>query len=812
MLFPFAMFSKSSHAMSHFLIMKRHSLGGYHLQPARRGWLLLLLLLSSLIGTSDPSNHPALLLAAAGRIKHIVVLMEENRSFDNMLGYYPGTKHGLRGNESNPVNAFNATAGTVRVSPTAKFINECDPNHSLNATTYKIFGPVADTHQNFSDPTMSGFVQWEGIVDGHNATDLHYCGVMEGFAPTSLPVMTTLASEFVLFDHFFASLPGPTWPNRLFFMAGTSAGLTETYPWYRDDVGRLFPMPTIFDQVAEAGGTFKIYYNDTPWELFVEAIAHHPEHTVPMDEFFADARRGTLPDFAYINPRSGINLTIMQGSNDQHPDHDVRAGEQYYKDIYEALRASPQWNETLFIVTYDEHGGFFDHVAPRNGIPSPGDGETSYPDPNFTFTRGGIRIPTLMASPWLPRGLVVTDPPQAQRPRNDSYYELTSIMATTRKLLEFMWGTPALTNRDAWAATFEHLFDLLDEPRTDCPLHLPQVASSERHSLLREAQQPLNPLQWDIVRTHAGLLGLPVRGGAVGTKEEGAATTDAEEEAAIMKGQLTASFGGRTSAGNFYVERGQRPGVLSTTTAELTRQGHVSHWLQAHHTIHRRKTLAWKRSKALSMHPPGGSCGNSSNTTTLRVRLIPFYYCFADHVEKNNVTEIGSNWTVSVGIHGSGGGQQQQPADRKALVPWQTIWVEINSSGTKIGRYCWHTSHRVSRQATKAANVVEGDVIGASLCYPSSDPARNRDVTQHFVLEKDATIRPYANQSLCVTNHVWLGEAVLALLPCVGGVNQHYAYHDALPGMGDWHHLYFGDGTNAIATLKPGSAVPHERR
>ena len=177
--------------------------------------------------------------------------------------------------------------------------------------------------------------------------------------------------------------------------------------------GKLFPQRTFFDQVNEAGKTWKNYYNDTPWELFLESIAHNPEHVAPLTQFYQDAENGELPSYAWINPRAGVvwrvracwrhiratcfqvfppcvdsihhaavarcfhpvliqfvmsglrclythmcegmNVTTGQGSNDQHPDHDVALGEALIKDIYESLRASPQWNETLFIVTCVMH-------------------------------------------------------------------------------------------------------------------------------------------------------------------------------------------------------------------------------------------------------------------------------------------------------------------------------------------------------------------------------------------------------------------------------------------------------------------------
>merc|ERR1719502_735405 len=112
--------------------------------------------------------------------------------------------------------------------------------------------------------------------------------------------MTALAENFVLMDKFFCSVPGPTWPNRMFFMAGTSDGLTETGPWYEDHTGSFFPGKTIFDQVGEAGGTWAVYYDDTPWELFMQSLADQPQNLKQMDAFYADAAAGTLPSFSSI--------------------------------------------------------------------------------------------------------------------------------------------------------------------------------------------------------------------------------------------------------------------------------------------------------------------------------------------------------------------------------------------------------------------------------------------------------------------------------------------------------------------------------
>ena len=126
---------------------------------------------------------------------------------------------------------------------------------------------------------------------------------------------------------------------------------------------------------------------------------------------------------------------------------DMRAGEQYIKDIYESLRNSPQWNDTLFVITYDEHGGFYDHVSPpQKDIPPPGDGESSYPTTYFKFDRLGVRIPTLLISPWIQKGTVISEPPDKAKPTSSSEFDLTSIIASSRKLLR-MDNVGSLTDR-----------------------------------------------------------------------------------------------------------------------------------------------------------------------------------------------------------------------------------------------------------------------------------------------------------------------------------------------------------------------------
>ena len=470
---------------------------------------------------SKKGEKKDLLSLLKGKIKHVIVLMMENRSFDHFFGW--GKQAGLRvdgltGKESNPLNDSDSKSRRIAVNKDAPFINACDPDHSTPATSSKIFGQQKAKSGDFSHPTMEGFVSYEYDRHQHNlSTD--FCDVVSMFTPDRLPVITALAQEFALFDRFFCSHPGPTWPNRMYALSATTLGSTETGPWFRNIPGQLFPQPTIFDQVAHANLTWRNYYNDTPWELFLESVAHSPDNTRPLSDFFEDAASGSLPNFAWINPLLGINVTTGIGSNDQHPDHDVRAGEQLYKAIYESLRASPAWNDTLFVLTFDEHGGFYDHVDPPLGVPSPEYPPTlSYPDKGFTWDRLGVRIPTLLASPWIKKGTIISEPPLKQQPQpGSSQYELTSIMHTARLLL----GIPnvPLTRRDAWSATFEHVFEELESPRVDCPMHLPDAIPPSPKHLKDEASLPLNDLQEHVLTVHGHLAGLASDGSA--HKQEG---------------------------------------------------------------------------------------------------------------------------------------------------------------------------------------------------------------------------------------------------------------------------------------------------
>ncbi|KZV18312.1 hypothetical protein F511_30956 [Dorcoceras hygrometricum] len=437
----------------------------------RRGLSLvpvfLYLLLSSSLSQSFPFPRKQT-RKIEGPIKTFVVLVMENRSFDHILGWLKKSRpeiDGLTGAEFNRVNASDPDSRPVHVTDNAVFINS-DPGHSIQAIREQIFGRN-DSSEN--PAPMNGFVQQAesmGVV-GMSKT------VMSGFKPERLPVYTELANEFAVLDRWFASVPASTQPNRLYVHSATSHGASSNV---RKDLVNGFPQKTIFDSLDENDLTFGIYYQNIPATLFYSSLRKLKNVVKFHDyglKFKLHAKKGILPNYVVIEQRY-FDVAVSP-ANDDHPSHDVALGQKFVKEVYEALRSSPQWKETALLITYDEHGGFYDHVpTPVSGVPNP-DGIIG-PDPYyFSFDRLGVRVPTLLISPWIDKGTVIHEP---SGPTPYSQYEHSSIPATVKKL--FNLKSNFLTKRDAWAGTFENYFYMRDSPRDDCPEHLPEVKMSLR--------------------------------------------------------------------------------------------------------------------------------------------------------------------------------------------------------------------------------------------------------------------------------------------------------------------------------------------
>ncbi|KAK7305385.1 hypothetical protein VNO77_43290 [Canavalia gladiata] len=427
----------------------------------------------------------------SGPIKTVVVIVMENRSFDHVLGWLKSTRpdiDGLTGSESNRIFASDPSSPEIPVTDDALFIDS-DPGHSFQAIREQIFG----SNDTANPPLMNGFAQQaESMVNGMAKT------VMSGFKPEILPVYTQLANHYGLFDKWFASVPASTQPNRFYVHSATSHGAMSNV---RKDLIHGFPQKTIFDSLDENGLTFGIYYQNIPATLFFKSLRKLKNavkfHNYGL-KFKKHAEKGKLPNYVVVEQRY-FDVELLP-ANDDHPSHDVAVGQMFVKEVYEVLRKSPQWNEMAVLITYDEHGGFYDHVpTPVKGVPNP-DGIIG-PDPYyFRFDRLGVRVPTFLISPWIDKGTVIHE---ADGPTPYSQYEHSSIPATVKKL--FNLKSNFLTKRDAWAGTFEKYFYMRDTPRDDCPETLPEIKTL-RQSGPRE-DSSLSEFQVELIQLASQLNG-----------------------------------------------------------------------------------------------------------------------------------------------------------------------------------------------------------------------------------------------------------------------------------------------------------------
>jgi phospholipase C len=396
-------------------------------------------------------------------IQNVFVLMLENRSFDHMLGFsgitgsdaatgQPTRINGLTGRES---NAFGGASFSV--AQPAPYTMPMDPAHEFPDVLKQLCGTGAVYASGGSYPPIvnNGFAaSYAASGAGANPAE-----IMECFSPGQLPVLHALAQEFVVCDNWYASMPGPTWPNRLFVHAASSNGLdhsptTAEIVLWETLAGFSFPAGTIFDLMNR---------NNTRWRLYAGDEGIQLDLVHPFGEFASDVSAAEY-DVAYtfIEPSYNV-LADYKCSSSQHPLDDVTRGEALIRAVYEAIRNSPLWDHSLLVITWDEHGGFYDHVAPPAAV-EPGD---SHPggDHNqfgFTFQQYGPRVPAVVISPWIPPNLV-----------DHRIYDHTSILAT----LENLFGMPPLTKRDGAANKLTPLLTL-SSPRDDAPFMLPAEANS----------------------------------------------------------------------------------------------------------------------------------------------------------------------------------------------------------------------------------------------------------------------------------------------------------------------------------------------
>ena len=446
------------------------------------------------------------------RIQHVFVLMLENRSFDHMLGF-SGIEgiDGLTGNSFSNIDPLNQNV--IYASTPADFklleddsdtVSHGDPGHEFADTVEQLCG----YHAQYDGLNhIYPYINNSGFVANRRTHNSSYPGKpMECYVKEQLPVITQLAKEFALCEHFYSSIPGPTWPNRFFMHAATSGGLDDSPSKFRE------VSSTLLDGFRFENGSFYDLLDDNciPWMVFRGDSLPQIISISGMSTNLALGKIRSFDDFdqivndpnfqqsyVFIEPNYGNVLPPSSGDftcgNSQHPLDDITRGEKLIKKTYETIRNSPHWNNSVLFVTYDEHGGFYDHVHPPQA-PAPGDTITD-PTNNtngFDFTQFGVRVPCIVVSPFVQKNTI-----------DGSLYSHASILAT----FESLFNINPLTERDRLANNFNGLFSL-STPRTDAPNQLADAADSgfsctgdnsgdsavSFTEAEKEAQRPIEPL------------------------------------------------------------------------------------------------------------------------------------------------------------------------------------------------------------------------------------------------------------------------------------------------------------------------------
>lgn len=423
-------------------------------------------------------------------IKHLVVLMMENRSFDHMLGFMQSPTYGIDGLDGTQMNR-DSSGEPVRVNKDAQYTGDLpkDPSHDFEDVMEQMFGVRSPAPG--QQPDMSGFVKnYERFTHDRVTAS----AIMNCFDPVNLPVLTTLARSYAVCDRWFSSVPGPTLPNRVYAHAGTSRGRLDLSP---DFMGGFH---TVYEVLLKNGVRSTIFYEDWSAALSFEALLLHnqAQYFAEYARFPELVKKNQLPSYCFIEPRYNPqdNNGISLPPNDQHPpDHDVADGEQFIRTVYNDLRRNDDvWKSSILAIVYDEHGGLFDHSVPPRCVSPDG---IVCPSPPFDFTWLGPRVPAVIVSPYVRPGQI----------DHNNLYEHTSVISTAMKLFAGQaWPSDVLGKRAQAANTFDTILDLNMQPRMDVPNFAnPPARLAATVSDIAAAAAPLLKHQQDAVN-HAAVL------------------------------------------------------------------------------------------------------------------------------------------------------------------------------------------------------------------------------------------------------------------------------------------------------------------
>jgi phospholipase C len=396
---------------------------------ARRVLLVLIpvTLFTALLTACVPPNPHSL------PIDHIVILMQENRSADTYLGRLHAVQpaYAAEPTRGNP-DPLNPTGPPIRPFHKTNYCETSDLNHSWSGT-----------HQEWNNGAMDGFTAANDINSANaDPADPHGARTMGFYDQTDLPFYYGLYNTFATNDRYFQSVLSQTFPNRLYLYAGTSFGTTRNDSF-------LSTHTSVFESLDRGLVSWKIYSDQYPLSfgslLFQYVSDRADQHVFPMSQYYSDAAAGKLPNVSFVDPRF---LDKPRIQSDEHPPANVQVGQKFVSDVIHGLMTSPNWRSSALFLTYDEHGGFYDHVAPPpapvpdNIPPNLRPGETP-----GGFDRYGFRVPAVVVSPFSKRHYVshVVD-------------DHTSIL----RFIELRFGLPALSNRDVNA---DPMFDMFDFSR-----------------------------------------------------------------------------------------------------------------------------------------------------------------------------------------------------------------------------------------------------------------------------------------------------------------------------------------------------------
>ena len=364
---------------------------------------------------------------ALAQIDHVIVMMMENRSFDNVLGYLYSPTHPPALNIPPAANADFRGLAYSPASNTAPGVNGGKPLAAwCGASGWTV--PTPDPGEEFDHVSaqvannMGGFLKDYASLP---STPTDTGQIMQSYSPAQLPVLSKLARAFAVSDAWHASVPSQTWPNRSFLLTGSSFGQVNNdhWPW---------KLTTVFDVLGSQNIDWKVYNAGTlpslVKTLFAENYFDNTHNFGKLDEFQHAVSQGTLPPLTFLEPSFGLSENLGHDRS-YHPPYDVRPAELLLAQVYEMIASSPKVDRTLFVLLFDEHGGTFDHVQPPCGAQPPLPYATAPTGGQpFAFDRFGVRVPAIVMSSYTPEGAVF-------RSATGVPFDHTSVLATVRDWL-----------------------------------------------------------------------------------------------------------------------------------------------------------------------------------------------------------------------------------------------------------------------------------------------------------------------------------------------------------------------------------------